>query len=200
MRSASSLCVHSVVNSASLADDDGMLPVRVWTVLELTRPSRTCSAHQIFSANLAGKLKRGTYLVEQGDERWVFLSERLGMRVSDTNEIANSFSSDNKPHLLQLCRVVRAKNSIPRICLEGKADRSIPRYGRQLEKITAGKDLNTSKRLRGIAHNPGEFLGESEGGGVKHADLVDDERAAAAPALAQVAVTEALCCRFPARI
>lgn len=85
MRSASSLCVHNVVNSASLADDDGMLPVRVWTVLELTRPSRTCSARQVLNANLAGKLKRGACLVEQGDECWVILSERLGRHVLDTN-------------------------------------------------------------------------------------------------------------------
>jgi hypothetical protein len=85
MRSASSLCVHSVVNSASLADDEGILPVRVWTVLELTRPSRTCSTRQVLSVNLAGKLKRGTCLVEQGDECWVFLSERLGRQVLNTN-------------------------------------------------------------------------------------------------------------------
>ncbi len=42
MRSASSLCVQSVVNHASLAEDFGTLLVSVCTVLEVTRPSLTC--------------------------------------------------------------------------------------------------------------------------------------------------------------
>ena len=203
MRSASSLCVHSVVNSASLVDDDGMLPVRVWTVLELTRPSRTCSAHQVFNANLAGKLKRGTHLVEQGDERRIFLSEGLRMHASDTNQIKSQtvcFSSGKTLHLLQLCRVVRAENHVPRIRLERETDRAVPRHGRQLEKISAGNNLNASKRFIGVPHSPGELLGEGECGGVEHADLVDDECAAAAPSLAEVAVTEPLCCSFAARM
>jgi hypothetical protein len=58
MRSASSLCVQSVVNHASLAEDFGTLPVSVCTVLELTRPSLTCKSIRITSHGKCGVFNR----------------------------------------------------------------------------------------------------------------------------------------------
>ena len=73
--------MHSVVNKESLADDDGVLPVSVLAVLELTWPSRTCSTKPDYYEISAGKMKCGLYLIEQGDERRVFLPERLRLQA-----------------------------------------------------------------------------------------------------------------------
>jgi hypothetical protein len=81
------------------------------------------------------------------------------------------------PYLLEFYRVMRSKHLVPRVRLKRKAHCAITRHGRQLEEVATCDHLYASERLGRVPHDPCELLGEGKGGGVEHADLVDDEGA-----------------------
>ncbi len=95
-------------------------------------------------------------------------------------------------YLGQLHRVLRSKHRVPSAGLKRKADGAITRNRRQLKEIATRYNLYPPEWFDRISHESCKFLRECECCRVEHTNFVDDEGSAAAPALAEVAVTKAL--------